>query len=108
MIQGVVVKCRNCGRTEEIYISSGPDVIKRFFYNDKTGDYKSITEKCKFKNEIIIKKDKKAEENERVLKLSKNFKELKTLKEIEVASHFIRCKDCKGRTSYEIIKHIFK
>lgn len=108
MLQGVSVKCRNCGRIEKICISNGPIEIYRFFYNEKTGDYKTIIEKCKFKDEVLIKKEKKAEENKKVLKLSKNYYEIKLLKELEVISHFLRCKTCKERTSFEIIGHIFK
>ena len=108
MLQGVAIRCRNCGEKEELCISNGPVEIKRFFFNKKTGDYRKITEKCKFENEILIKKDKRSEENEKVLKLSKNFEELKTLREIETASHMLRCKVCKERTSFEITGHIFK
>lgn len=108
MIQGITIRCRNCGKLEKIIISNGPDEIERFFFNERTGDYRKIIEKCKFKNEIIIKKDKIFEENEKVLKLSKNFMELRTLNQIETAAHILRCKICKERTSFEITSHIFK
>lgn len=108
MLQGINIRCRNCGKLEKICINNGPLEIERFFFNKKTGDYKKIIGKCKFGNEIVIKKEKKSEENEKVLKLSKNFEELKTLNQIETAAHTLRCKNCKERTSFEITGHIFK
>ena len=108
MLQGVTIRCRNCGKEEIVSISNGPLEIIRFFFNKRTGDYKKIIEKCKFSNEFVIKREKKFEENEKVLKLSKNFEELRTLKELETASHMMRCKICKERTSFEITGHIFK
>ncbi len=108
MLQGINIRCRNCGKLEKICINNGPLEIERFFFNKKTGDYKKIIEKCKFGNEIVIKKEKKSEENEKVLKLSKNFEELKILNQIETAAHTLRCKNCKERTSFEITGHIFK
>lgn len=107
MLQGIVIRCRNCGKIEKICINNGPLEIERFFFNERTGDYKKILEKCKFKNEILIKREK-FEQNEKVLRLSKNFSELKTLKQIETAAHTLRCKTCKERTSFEITGHIFK
>lgn len=108
MLQGITIKCRNCGRLETMCINNGPVEIERFFFNEKTGDYKKILEKLKFSNEILLKKEKKSEENAKVLKLSKNFKELKTLNQLETAAHTLRCKTCKERTSFEITGHIFK
>ncbi|WP_300392550.1 hypothetical protein [Fusobacterium sp.] len=108
MLQGITIRCRKCGKLETISICNGPSEIERFFFNEKTGDFKKIIEKCKFKDEILLKREKKSEENEKVLKLSKNFKELKTLNQLETAAHMMRCKICKERTSFEITGHIFK
>lgn len=108
MLQGITIRCRNCGKLETICISNGPSYIERFFFNKKTGDYKKVIEKSKFGNEILIKREKIFEENEKVLKLSKNFEELKTLNQLETAAHTLRCKNCKERTSFEITGHIFK
>ena len=48
MLQGINIRCRNCGKLEKICINNGPLEIERFFFNKKTGDYKKIIEKCKF------------------------------------------------------------